>query len=527
MISKDIKFNKDAKNKLLKGINLVGDAVGCTLGPKGNCVVIGDIDKKPIVTKDGVTVAKYVETKDLTEDAGVKLIREAATKMLNEVGDATTTATVIAQAMINESTKYFNKVHPIQLKQDLQKLSKDVLDHLKDFIINISDGDILNIATISANNDYEIGKLIYDAFQKIGKDGIINIEESQNSNTSIKIIEGMQFDKGYVAQHFVTDTNKDQCVLDNPYIFITEHKLERMKDLALILNKVVNESRSILIIASDYDEEVIETFKVNVLQNRIKCCLVKAPSFGEYRKSILDDIAILTKGFNISYDSGLEVIDAKAEFLGTCGKVIVTKNDTTIIGGQGDVKQRISDLKAELERIKATPELQGSFKIKFLEERIAKLSAGICTIFVGGTTELELKEKKDRVDDAVCATKAAIEEGVVSGGGLTLYNLYKSLKSDKTAPKYAKKVLLAGLIAPFNKIMQNAGLNPKKIAKHILGGYGYDVSINEYVNMYDTGIIDPAKAERLALESSISTTCLFLSTYCTIVPEIVINGTNL
>ena len=302
MISKDIKFNKDAKNKLLKGINLVGDAVGCTLGPKGNCVVIGDIDKKPIVTKDGVTVAKYVETKDLTEDAGVKLIREAATKMLNEVGDATTTATVIAQAMINESTKYFNKVHPIQLKQDLQKLSKDVLDHLKDFIINISDGDILNIATISANNDYEIGKLIYDAFQKIGKDGIINIEESQNSNTSIKIIEGMQFDKGYVAQHFVTDTNKDQCVLDNPYIFITEHKLERMKDLALILNKVVNESRSILIIASDYDEEVIETFKVNVLQNRIKCCLVKAPSFGEYRKSILDDIAILTKGFNISYD---------------------------------------------------------------------------------------------------------------------------------------------------------------------------------------------------------------------------------
>ena len=528
MISKDIKFNKDAKNKLLKGINLVGDAVGCTLGPKGNCVVIGDIDKKPIVTKDGVTVAKYVETKDLTEDAGVKLIREAAVNMLNEVGDNTTTATVIAQALINESAKYLNKVHPIQIKQELQKILPELIEEFKKYVYPITDNsDIRNIATISANNDIEIGDLIFNAFEKIGKDGIINVEESQNSNTSIKVIEGMQFDKGYVAQHFITDSNKDQCVLENPYIFITEHKIERLKDLTIILNKVVNENRSLLIIASDYDDEVIETFKVNVLQNRIKCCLVKAPSFGEYRKSILDDIAILTKGFNISYDSGLEVIDAKAEFLGTFSKVIVTKNDTTIIGGQGDVKQRISDLKAELERIKATPELQGSFKIKFLEERIAKLSAGICTIFVGGTTELELKERKDRVDDAVCATKAAIEEGVVSGGGLVLCNLYKYIKCRKDISKYTRKVLMAGLIAPFNRIIQNAGLNSKRIFKNLTNVYGYDVNTSEYVHMYDNGIIDPAKAARLSIENAVSITCLFLSTYCTIVPEIVINGTNL
>lgn len=527
MFSKDIKFDKDAKNKLLKGVNLVGDAVGCTLGPKGNCVIIGDIDKKPIVTKDGVTVAKYVETKDLTEDAGVKLIREAAINMLNEVGDNTTTATVIAQALINESAKYLNKVHPIQIKQELQNILPDIIEEFKKYIHPIIDNsDIRNIATISANNDLEIGDLIYEAFQKIGKDGIINVEESQNSNTSIKVIEGMQFDKGYIVQHFVTDSNKDQCVLENPYIFITEHKIERIKDLTIILNKVVNEGRSLLIIASDYDNEVIETFKLNVLQNRIKCCLVQAPSFGEYRKQVLDDIAILTKGFNLSYDCGLEILDSKSEYLGTCTKAIITKNDTTIIGGTGDVKQRISDLKSELDRIKATPELQGSFKIKFLEERIAKLSAGICTIFVGGTTELELKERKDRVEDAVCATKAAIEEGVVSGGGLVLCNLYRYVKCNKDISKYTRKILMAGLIAPFNKIIQNAGLKPKKIFKNLTNVCGYDVNTNEYVFMYDNGIVDPAKATRLAIENALSITCLFLSTYCTIVPEIVINGTN-
>ena len=527
MFSKDIRFGNNAKTKLLKGINLVGDAVGCTLGPKGNCVIIGDIDRKPIITKDGVTVAKYVETKDLTEDAGVKLIREAATKMLSDVGDATTTSTVIAQAMINESSKYLKIFHPIQLKEEIQKLSRDVLEEFKNYILPIKDGDILNIATISANNDYEIGKLIAEAFNQIGRDGIINVEESQNSNTSIRVIEGMQFENGYLAPHFVTDSNKDLCILENPYILITDQKIDRIDDIMFILSNVFAERKSILLIAEDYDEEVIETLKLNKIEKGLKCCAIKAPAFGEYRKSVLDDIAVLTQGFNISYDSNLNISDTKLSYLGTCSKVIVSKKDTTIIGGKGDVKSRITDIKAELDREKSTPELQSDFKIKFLEERIAKLSSGICTIFVGGTTELELKEKKDRVEDAVCATKAAIEEGIVCGGGLVFYNLYRKFKDDSSVSKEAKNIILSGLIAPFNKIVENAGLNPKKLYKHLTNQIGYDASTGEFSSLLEVGIIDPAKAERLAFENAISVTSLFLTTYCTIVPEIVINGTNI
>lgn len=525
MFSKEIKFNLEAKKKLLKGINLVGDAVGCTLGPKGNCVVIGDIDKKPIVTKDGVTVAKHIETKDLTENAGVQLIREAAETMLGSVGDATTTSTVMAQAMINCCMNLIqkNKVHPIFLKQQLEEQHVLVANEFQKYVKTIKDSDILNIATISANNDFRIGELIADAFSKVGRDGIINVEQSQNTETSVKIIDGMQFEKGYVAPHFVTDSNKDVCVLENPYILITDQKLNRIKDITFILNNVISEGRSLLIIAEDYDDEVIETFKLNVLNNRIKGCLVKAPSFGEYRKDILDDIAILVEGFNISYDSGLQLVDTKLKYLGTCTKVVVSKNDTVLIGGKGDVKSRVENIKSELERVKATPELQGSFKIKFLEERIAKLSSGICTIFVGGTTELELREKRDRVDDAVCATKAAIEEGVVSGGGLVFYNLCKYVRNSPFMSKEVKSVLCAGLVAPFDRIVTNAGLNPNQLYKNLSLNIGFDAANNRFADLYDCGIIDPAKAERLAFENAISVTCLFLSTNCTIVPEIVIN----
>ena len=525
MFSKDVKFGDKAKKSLLRGINLLGDAVGCTLGPKGNCVIIGDIDKKPIITKDGVTVAKYIETKDLTENAGVQLIREAAETMLGLVGDNTTTSVVMAQAMINKAADLIikNKIHPIKLKQEIQKSASDLLDEFKKYIIPIKDDDILNIATISANNDYSIGALINNAFKQIGKDGIINVDQSQNVDTTVKIIDGMQFDKGYVAPHFVTDRIKDVCNLDNPYILITDQKINRMKDISFILNNIIAENRSILIIAEDYDDEVIETFKLNVLEKRIKGCLVKAPSFGEYRKSILDDIAILTEGYNISYDSGLKLTDTKLNYLGTCNKIIITKENTTIIGGKGNVNDRIQEIKSELDKIKNTSELNGSFKIKFLEERIAKLSSGICTIFVGGTTELELHERKDRVDDAVCATKAAVEEGVIPGGGLVFYNMYKNINNINTISPYTQSVLKAGLIAPFNKIIENAGLIPNKLYKNLTNNIGYDANINEFVDMYAEGIIDPAKCARLALENALSTTCLFLSTYCTIVPEIIIN----
>lgn len=527
MLGKKIKFDLDVQKSLLKGINTLADAVKVTLGPQGNCVVISNPDKKPRVTKDGVSVAKEVQLDDPFEDAGAQLIKEAALKTLNSVGDATTTSTVLAQSLINLGVKeIFKGRNPVELCNGIEY----GLNHVKEFISKykkeISDSNIKDIATISANNDDTLGELIYSAYSKIGKDGIITVQESSTSETSIKVIKGMQFDRGYVSQHFVTNFEKDVCELENPYILITERKINRMKDIGSLLNFIAGENKSILIIASDYDDEVIETLKLNKLQGRLKVCLVKAPSYGEYRNSILNDIACLTKGTNISYDSEIELTDIQTSDLGTCNKVIISKQDTVVMGGSGDTTQRIIDLKAELGRIKDTPELNGSFMIKFLEERIAKLSSGICTIYVGGTTEIEMNEKKDRIDDAVCATKAAIEEGIVPGGGLTYINAARELNKYKvnSVGDYLAgiNIFQKALYSPFNTILTNAGIKPsKRIYNKLTGIIGYDTYLNVYCNMYDCGIIDPAKAARVALENSVSVACLFLSTKCAIVPNIV------
>ena len=521
MFAKDLKFDKDARNSILKGINTLADAVKVTLGPRGNCVIIGSLDGSPRVTKDGVSVAKEVILDNPYENIGAQLIKEAAVKTLNTVGDATTTSTVLAQAIVNGCQKALDKgVSPIEIKEGINAALKDVLSYIKDNTIDINDNDIKNIATISANNDEELGSLIGDAFNKIGRDGVITVEESSNETTKVEIINGMQFDRGYLAQHFVTDYVKDTCILENPYILITEHKMNRMNDLKFVLTQIAGEGRSILLIAEDFDDSVLEALKANKLSGTLKVCAIKAPSFGEYRKLILDDIAVLTGGTNISYDSGLELSDVTMNMLGSCGKVIVNKTTTTIVKGNGkieDINNRVANIKHELACVEADPSLNGSFLITLHKESIAKLTGGVAVIYVGGTTDLERSERKDRVDDAVAATKAAIEEGVVIGGGVTYYNAIGNITDDSVGAD----ILIQALATPIQLLIRSAGSDPDVVLPHIGDTCGFNAKTGTLVNMYEEGIIDPAKAARLALENSVSIGNLFLSTQCVIVPKLI------
>ena len=521
MFAKDLKFNKDARNSILKGINTLADAVKVTLGPRGNCVIIGSLDGSPRVTKDGVSVAKEIILDDPYENIGAQLIKEAAVKTLNTVGDATTTSTILAQAIVNGCQKALDKgVSPIEIKEGINAALKDVLSYIKDNTIDINDNDIKNIATISANNDEELGSLIGDAFSKIGRDGVITVEESSNETTKVEIINGMQFDRGYLAQHFVTDYVKDTCILENPYILITEHKMNRMNDLKFVLTQIAGEGRSILLIAEDFDDSVLEALKANKLSGTLKVCAIKAPSFGEYRKLILDDIAVLTGGTNISYDSGLELSDVTMNMLGSCSKVIVNKTTTTIVKGNGkieDINNRVANIKHELACVEADPSLNGSFLITLHKERIAKLTGGVAVIYVGGTTDLERSERKDRVDDAVAATKAAIEEGVVVGGGVTYYNAIRNIADDSVGAD----ILIQALATPIQLLIRSAGSDPDVVLPHIENTCGFNAKTGALVNMYEEGIIDPAKAARLALENSVSIGNLFLSTQCVIVPKLI------
>ena len=521
MFAKDLKFNKDARNSILKGINTLADAVKVTLGPRGNCVIIGSLDGSPRVTKDGVSVAKEIILDNPYENIGAQLIKEAAVKTLNTVGDATTTSTILAQAIVNGCQKALDKgVSPIEIKEGINTALKDVLSYIKDNTIDINDNDIKNIATISANNDEELGSLIGDAFNKIGRDGVITVEESSNETTKVEIINGMQFDRGYLAQHFVTDYVKDTCILENPYILITEHKMNRMNDLKFVLTQIAGEGRSILLIAEDFDDSVLEALKANKLSGTLKVCAIKAPSFGEYRKLILDDIAVLTGGTNISYDSGLELSDVTMNMLGSCSKVIVNKTTTTIVKGNGkieDINNRVANIKHELACVEADPSLNGSFLITLHKERIAKLTGGVAVIYVGGTTDLERSERKDRVDDAVAATKAAIEEGVVIGGGVTYYNAIGNIADDSVGAD----ILIQALATPIQLLIRSAGSDPDVVLPHIGDTCGFNAKTGALVNMYEEGIIDPAKAARLALENSVSVGNLFLSTQCVIVPKLI------
>ena len=526
MLNTQIYFNDNARKKIKTGIDLLANAVKSTLGPQGKCVIIKEVNKTPHVTKDGVTVAKSIQLPDMAEDTGVQLVREAALKTLNSVGDATTTSTVLAQALIDniEHDLDNNKITNFaEYKSGIEFAAKKFSEEIKKSAKSIKDGDVEHIATISANNDSEIGKLVAEAFEKVTEDGVITVEESKDITTSIDVINGMQFDSGFLAPHFITDQAKGECVLNNPYIFLSDQKVLRTKDIVKFLEPIAREGGSILLIAEEFDNEVIENLKLNKLQNILKCCAIKAPSFGDYRKEVLEDLAILTDGSAITYDSGIEVYDVDMVHLGKAKKVIVTKDKCTIIEGAGNkenIKARANVLKEQLKNEEQNPSQQSEFIIEFLKNRIAKLIAGVCVIYVGGTTELEMKEKKDRIDDAICATRAALEEGIVPGGGINFLKLPK-INADKRS-MFSLGIDVVNNIRKtiFSQIIINAGLNPNDYINKIdpKKNIGFDAKTYSICNFIKKGIINPAKADRLAFENAISIALIYLLTSCAIVP---------
>ena len=535
MLNKEIKFYNDARKKMLEGINLLADAVKVTLGPKGRSVIITEPNEIPHVTKDGVTVAKSIKLSDEFANAGAQLIKEAAVRTVSLVGDATSTATVLAQAFINTLYKEIEAgANPIKLKKGFDRAIQQVIEYIKANARELKDDDIKYVASISANNDEKIGELIADAFKKVGRDGVITVEESSNSETTCNVVMGMQFDRGYEAPHFVTNEEKGECVLENPYIFITDHKIQLTRDLLNILEPLARDHKSLLIIAQDYDSEVIENLKLNKLQGTLKVCAIKCPSMGEYRKEVLQDIAIVTDGTYLSYDSGLEVSDCSMDMLGRAKRVIVTKETTTIIDGEGAqslVDSRVKEIQHKLITIKDS-QLDGEFYRDFLKRRIAMLVGGVARIKVGGKTEIEMKETKDRIDDAVAATYAAIEEGIIAGGGLDFYKCGIEMFSNSEwfASMDEQKgydVVINTLDVILATIIENAGFNKTDIINdsNLINNcwIGFDANSEKFVDMYEAGIINPAKADRLAIEHAASITDLFLTTDCIIVPLTIVD----
>lgn len=523
MMNKELKFNADARASVLKGMEVLANAVGSTLGPKGRCVVIDEwADGKPLVTKDGVTVARSIQLKDKFENLGVQLLRQASLASLAMSGDGTTTACVLAYNMIKYAETLIDSgENPIKIKNELVPLIEEILENLKKQAIPVTEDDLEKIATISANNDKAIGKLLADTFKRIGMDGVVTVEESPSTKTYTDIIDGMQFERGYETPYFATDPIKGNCILENCYVLITDQKVQLMNDLIPILEVVRKKSRPILIIAQDYDDEVIQNLKLNKLRNVIQVCAVKAPSYGEYRKDILQDLAYLTGGTVISYESGIELQNVKEEMLGQCGKIIVNNETTTIIHGNGNQKlidARVMQIKQQLENLSDT--MDRDFLKDFYAQRIAKLTGGIACIYVGGTTELEMRERKDRMEDAVCAVKAAIEEGVVVGGGLSFIKaaLNSKLWDIPGGPSDAELIIFKGLDSVLGTILDNCGsVNAEPIDAE--NNIGYDANTDTYVNLLDAGIINPVKSDRLAFENAVSVLNTYLSISCLVVNE--------
>lgn len=519
-MNNEVKFGSKARECLRAGMNILADAVGSTLGPRGQCVIIGEFaNGQPHVTKDGVTVAKNINLSDNGAQAGVQLLREAALQMVSQVGDSTSSTTVMAKAFIDKADEFIKAgYHPCDLKSEVEELVPKVLSHIEKVTRPLTDDDIEFVATVSANNDPELGKLAADTFKKVGKDGVIIVQESPNNDTFVETINGMQFDRGYESPAFITSDTKNECVLDNPYILLTEQKILYMRDLVPILEEILNTGRPLLIIAEHFDPEVIENLKMNKLTGILKVCAVKAPSYGVYRKDMLEDLAILTGGEVLTYDCGLYVHNMTADMLGTCKKVIVTKDSTTIVEGNSDPDKVMNRI--ELIR-DALVNSEGEFLIEHNKMRLARFCSGISRIYVGGKTELEMKERKDRVDDAVCAVKAASEEGIVAGGGVTYIGIYDALYRKIMTKNRGFEILASGLLSIFAKILDNAGKDFKNYIDEVDGkkGIGIDVRNMKTVNMFKKGIVDPTKACRLAFLNAISVLYLYLSTNCVVVKE--------
>ena len=521
-MAKEIKYDMDARELLKNGVDKLANAVKVTLGPKGRNVVIEKKFGAPQITKDGVTVAKEVELENKFENTGAQLVKSVASKTGDDAGDGTTTATILTQAIVTEGLKNVTAgANPMDLKRGIDKAVSAVVAHIKDHAEQVGDNydKIEQVATVSANNDPEIGKLLADAMRKVSKDGVITIEESKSRDTSIGVVEGMQFDRGYLSGYFVTDADKMECVMENPYILIYDQKISNLKDFLPILQPAAESGRPMLVIAEDVDSEALTTLVVNRLRAGLKICAVKAPGFGDRRKAMLEDIAVLTGGVVISQDKGLTLDKATLDMCGTCDKVTVNKDTTTIVNGAGD-KQLIADRIAQIKNEMANT--TSSYDKEKLQERLAKMSGGVAVLYVGANSEVEMKEKKDRVDDALCATRAAIEEGVVTGGGTTYIRALealKGLKGDNADELTGIKIVERAIEEPLRQIIHNAGGEGAVVVQKVReaeGDFGYNARTGEYEDLRKAGIIDPAKVARVALENAASIAGMFLTTECLI-----------
>ncbi|MFC2775803.1 chaperonin GroEL [Segatella oulorum] len=521
-MAKDIKYNVDARELLKKGVDQLADAVKVTLGPKGRNVVIEKKFGAPQITKDGVTVAKEIELEDRFENTGAQLVKSVASKTGDDAGDGTTTATILTQAIVNEGLKNVTAgANPMDLKRGIDKAVKAVVDYIEAHAEQVGDNydKIEQVATVSANNDPEIGKLLADAMRRVSKDGVITIEESKTRDTSIGVVEGMQFDRGYLSGYFVTDADKMECVMENPYILIYDKKISNLKDFLPILQPAAESGRPLMVIAEDVDSEALTTLVVNRLRGGLKICAVKAPGFGDRRKAMLEDIAVLTGGVVISEEKGLKLEQATLEMCGTAKKVVVSKDNTTIVDGAGK-KESIADRVAQIKN--EITNTTSSYDKEKLQERLAKLAGGVAVLYVGANSEVEMKEKKDRVDDALCATRAAMEEGVVAGGGTTYIRALealKGLKGDNADETTGIKIVERAIEEPLRQIVSNAGGEGSVVVNKVAegsGDFGYNARTDVYEDMRKAGIIDPAKVARVALENASSIAGLFLTTECLI-----------
>jgi len=521
-MAKQLFFDIEARNKMKKGVDILANAVKVTLGPKGRNVVLEKKFGAPTITKDGVTVAKEIELEDPIENMGAQMVKEVASKTADIAGDGTTTATVLAQSIISEGLKMVAAgSNPMDLKRGIDKAVTKVVEHLKgqSQAVGNDNSKIEQVAAISANNDMEIGKLIAEAMKKVGKEGVITVEEARGTETGIEVVEGMQFDRGYISPYFVTNSEKMEAELENPYILIYDKKISNMKDILHILEKVAQSGRPMLIISEDLEGEALATLVVNKLRGTLKVAAVKAPGFGDRRKEMLQDIAVLTKGIVISEEQGYKLENADLSYLGQASTVTVDKDNTTIVGGKGkkdDITARINQIKAQIETTTS------DYDKEKLQERLAKLSGGVAVLNVGAATEMEMKEKKDRVDDALHATRAAVEEGIVAGGGVGFIRAIESLEKFKGANEdetTGVAIVKRALEEPLRIIVANAGMEGSVVVQKVREGkndFGFNARTEQYENLFKAGVIDPTKVTRIALENAASIAGMLLTTECVV-----------
>ena len=521
-MAKEIKFNIKAREELKNGVDALADAVKVTLGPKGRNVIIEKKFGAPHITKDGVSVAREIELEDPFQNMGAQLVKEVASKTGDQAGDGTTTATVLAQAIVNVGLKNVAAgANPMDLKRGIDKAVAKVIEGIKAQSVEVGDDfdKIENVARISANNDEEIGKLIAEAMRKVKKEGVITVEEAKGTDTTVEVVEGMQFDRGYISPYFVTNTEKMECDMDSPFILLYDKKISNLKDMLPILEQTAQSGRGLLIIAEDVDNEALATLVVNRLRGSLKICAVKAPGFGDPRKEMLEDIAILTGGNVISEVKGMRLDQATMADLGTAEKVTVNKDNTIIVNGAGNkeiIAARIGQIKAQIETTTS------NYDREKLQERLAKLAGGVAVLYIGAPSEVEMKEKKDRVDDALSATRAAVEEGIVPGGGTAYIRCLAALdglKGENEDENTGIQIIRRAIEEPLRQIVENAGVEGAVIVQRVKDGegdFGYNARIGEFQNFFATGVIDPAKVTRIALENAASIAGMFLTTECVI-----------